>query len=189
MENSSINAKVESKKRYFESLAVPHMDSLYRFALYMSGDKNDAEDLVQDTYLRAYKFFDKFEKGTDCRVWLFRIMRNAFINKYRHDKGYPTMLSMSDIEEDKLELPIVSSPEMGIADNDFSDEVYQAIAEMPEIFRSVVMLADVEELSYKEIAALTGHPIGTVMSRLHRGRSMLRQSLEKYAMQYEYSIA
>jgi RNA polymerase sigma-70 factor (ECF subfamily) len=182
METSSVNVEVESKKKSFESLALPHMDSLYRYALYMSGDKNDAEDLVQDTYLRAYKFFDKFEKGTDCRAWLFRIMRNTFINKFRHDKRSPPVLSMSDIAEDKLELPMAPNTEIGIVEDGFSDEVYHAIAEIPEMFRTVVLLADVEDLSYKEIASAIGHPIGTVMSRLHRGRRMLRQSLGKYAM-------
>ena len=174
METNVISSEIESRKRNFDSHALPHMNSLYRFALYMSGNRSDAEDLVQDTYLRAYRFFDKFEKGTDCKVWLFRTMRNTFVNKCLHDGRRPPTLFITDMEERGVEMLIDPNLEGEVSGDGFGDEVYQAVAKMSDAYRTVVLLADVEEFTYKEIASVIGHSVGTVMSRLHRGRKMLK---------------
>ena len=189
METNILSSENELRQRDFGSHALPHINSLYRFALYMSGNESDSQDLVQDTYLRAYRFFDKFEKGTDCKAWLFTILRNTYINKCRRDRRCPTMLSMTDMEERGMELSDKFHSEDEITGDMFGDEVYEAIAGMPDIYRTVVLLADVEDLSYKDIASVIGHPIGTVMSRLYRGRRILRQRLMSYATQYGYAIA
>ena len=171
----------------FQVVATEHMDSLYRFALNMTGNKSDAQDLVQDTYLRAYRFFDKFEEGTNCKAWLITILRNTFINTIRHRRR-KRMIYLSEMEEFGTELPSEDDVEDKIFGDLIDDDVTAAVSAIPAEYRSIVLLADMEGLSYREIADTVGCPMGTVMSRLFRGRRLLRKKLEGYASQYGYPV-
>lgn len=177
----------EQKQVYadFEAEAIPHMDSLYNFALRMTGDSDDANDLIQDTYLKSFRFFDKFEKGTNCKAWLFRIMKNTYINSYRKQVKEPDKVDYEEIENFyeniKSSYKDTSHLEKEMFDNLLDDEVSEAITSLPEDFRTVVILCDIEGLSYEEIADFIDCPIGTVRSRLHRARKILFTKLYKYA--------
>ena len=181
-----IDTEIEAKTEKFEA-ALEHLNSLYRFALYMAENESDAQDLVQDTYLRAYRFFDKFEEGTNCKAWLLTILRNTFINTLRSGKKYPHMVHLSKMEEYGMELSADADPEDIIFGDMFDDDVTAAMDSLPIGYRAAVLLADMEGLSYKEIADIVGCPIGTVMSRLFRGRKLLRRKLQNYATQYGYA--
>lgn len=178
---------VEQKKLYadFERQAIPHMDALYNYAIKMTGDSDDASDLIQDTYLKAFRFFDKFEQGTNCKAWLFRIMKNTFINNYRKSAKEPDKVDYEDVENfyENIKASNTDSAhlEKDIYDNLLDDELSQAISSLPEDFRTVVILADIEGFSYDEIADFIDIPVGTVRSRLHRARKMLFTTLYDYA--------
>jgi len=177
------------KKRHldFEREALPHMDALYNFALRMTGDPDEANDLLQETYLKAYRFFDKFEQGTNCKAWLFRIMKNSFINIYRRTSKEPAKVDYNDVEEFYHSIRAESTDpndlEQKIFSNILDDDVSTALEALPEEFRTVVILCDIEGFTYEEIADFVECPIGTVRSRLHRGRKMLRTRLYDYATQ------
>lgn len=183
---------VEQKKLYadFEREAVPHMDSLYNYAVKMTGDSDDASDLIQDTYLKAFRFFDKFEQGTNCKAWLFRIMKNTYINNYRKNAKEPDKVDYEDVENfyENIKASNTDSAhlEKDIYDNLLDDELSQAISSLPEDFRTVVILADIEGYTYDEIADFIDIPVGTVRSRLHRARKMLFTKLYDYAGQKGY---
>ena len=177
-----MDAKPELETQKFEATALKHMDSIYRAALYMVGNVSDAQDLVQDTYLRAYKSFGKFREGTNCKAWLFTILKNTFINTVNYNRRQPQMVSLSEMEERGIDLPTYANPEDEIFGDLFDDNIAAAIDEMPGVFRLVVLLADVEGLLYREIADKICCPIGTVMSRLYRGRRLLREKLQSYAI-------
>jgi len=161
------------------------MDLLYNFALRTAGNENDARDLLQETYLKAFRFWDKYEKGTNIRAWLFRIMKNSYINRYRKETREPGMVDYEDIENfyDSIRADSTDTNDLQakLFGNLLSDEVTQALQSLPEDFRTVVILADIESLSYEEIAEFLNCPIGTVRSRLHRGRKMLQTQLFDYA--------
>lgn len=169
--------------------AATHIDVLYGAALRLTKNARDAEDLVQDTYARAFRFEDRYEPGTNLRAWLFRILYNTFINRYRRRSREKELLS--DIEKHSLQDSIVSDdalyalahPEEDYLSRLVSAEVLTALEALPEEYRTVVMFADVYEMSYKEIAEIVGCPVGTVMSRLFRGRQKLKQSLFDYAVE------
>jgi RNA polymerase sigma-70 factor (ECF subfamily) len=161
-------------KNEFEDLTYEHMDALYASALRMTRNAGDAEDLVQETYLKAYRAFDRFERGTNCKAWLFKIMTNTFINTYRR-----AVREREHARTIRDEAPAPSS--LHFVDDLLSDEVMAALERVPVDYRTVVLLADVHELSYKEIAEAIDRPIGTVMSRLFRGRKLLRKALYAYA--------
>jgi RNA polymerase sigma-70 factor, ECF subfamily len=177
----------DSQKLYidFEREAVPHMDALYNFALKMTGDSDDANDLLQETYLKAFRFFDKFEKGTNCKAWLFSIMKNTFINTYRKQSKEPDKVDYEDVENFYENIKASSTDdahlEKEIFDNLLDDELSEAIAGLPEDFRTVILLCDIEGYSYEEIADFVDIPVGTVRSRLHRARKMMYTKLYKYA--------
>ncbi len=174
----------------FEREAVPHMDSLYNFALKMTGDSDDASDLIQETYLKAFRFFDKFEKGTNCKAWLFRIMKNTYINTYRKSIKEPDKVDYEEVENfyENIKASNTDSAhlEKDIYDNLLDDELSGAISSLPEDFRTVVILADIEGFTYEEIADFIDVPVGTVRSRLHRARKMLFTKLYDYAGQKGY---
>jgi RNA polymerase sigma-70 factor (ECF subfamily) len=174
----------------FEKEALPHMDALYNFALRMTGDSDDANDLVQDTYLKAFRFFDKFEKGTNCKAWLFRIMKNTYINTYRKKTKEPDKVDYEEVENFYENVKPSSTDsahlEKEIYDNLLDDEISTAIASLPDDFKTVIILSDIEGFTYDEIADFIDCPVGTVRSRLHRARKMLFAKLYKYANEKGY---
>jgi RNA polymerase sigma-70 factor (ECF subfamily) len=173
----------------FAEQAMPYMDSLYGAALRLTRNPSDAEDLVQETYLRAYRGFGGFEEGTNLRAWLYRILTNTFINNYRAKKRRPDESELDEVEDLYLyrKLGGLEAASVGRSAEDelmdwFTDaEVKEAVEALPEQFRLAVLLADVEGFSYKEIAEILDVPIGTVMSRLHRGRKALQRRLYEFA--------
>jgi RNA polymerase sigma-70 factor, ECF subfamily len=168
--------------------ALPHMRSLYSTAVRLTGNPTDAEDLVQETYLRAYRSYDTFTAGTNLRAWLFRILTNAHINRYRAQKRRPEEAELDDVEDLYLYKRLGDVHGLGRSAEDelmdlFSEgEVLAAIDALPEVYRLAVLLADVEGFAYKEIAQILDIPIGTVMSRLHRGRKALQRALYDFAV-------
>ena len=173
------------KRREFEELALQHMDSLYSVALRMTKNVSEAQDLVQDAYLRAYRFFDRFERGTNFKAWLFKILKNVYINKYRKELRKPQMVDISSVEAlNSLQGP--TTPEDEIFNKLLDDDVTRAMDALPEDFRLAIMLADLDGLSYKDVAKILDCPIGTVMSRLHRGRKLLKNNLYEYAKAHGY---
>jgi RNA polymerase sigma-70 factor, ECF subfamily len=174
-------------KQEFEALALTHLDSLYASALRLTKNERDAEDLVQDTCMRAYRFFEKFERGTNIKAWLFRILTNTFINRYR--RKVKERSATEGPEQEAVQALFFSqdatdqanNPERFLFDRLLSDDVLRAIDSLPIDFRMVVILADLQEFSYKEIADILGCPVGTVMSRLFRGRKQLQKMLRDYA--------
>jgi RNA polymerase sigma-70 factor (ECF subfamily) len=175
----------EKKKKEFEEIAFQHMDSLYGAALRMTRDASDAQDLVQDAYIRAFRFFDKFEKGTNFKAWLFKILKNVYINKYRKELKKPQMVNISDVEASG-DLKEAVTPEDEIFNGLLDDDITRAMNDLPEEFRLAIILSDLQGFSYKEVAEILDRPIGTVMSRLHRGRKLLRSSLRGYAKKHGY---
>lgn len=169
----------------FEREAVPHMSSLQNFAFKLTGDDDDANDLLQETYLRAYRFFDKFEKGTNCKAWLYRIMKNLYINSYKKKTSGPISVDYEEIENFyenvKPSNTDDSHLEKEMFDNLLDDEITAALEGLPEEFRTVIILSDLEGYTYEEIAEFVNCPVGTVRSRLHRARKMLFTKLHTYA--------
>jgi RNA polymerase sigma-70 factor (ECF subfamily) len=173
----------------FAEQAMPFMDSLYGAALRLTRNPSDAEDLVQETYLKAYRGFGGFQEGTNLRAWLYRILTNTFINTYRSKKRRPDETELDEVEDLYLyrKLGGLEAAAAGRSAEDelmdwFTDaEVKEAVEDLPEQFRIAVLLADVEGFSYKEIADILDIPIGTVMSRLHRGRKALQRRLYEFA--------
>lgn len=180
---------IHRTRQEFEALVLAHLDPLYAAALRLTRNERDAEDLVQDTCMRAYRFFDKFERGTNIRAWLFKILTNTFINRYRRRVKEKTVVE--GVERDDVHEHFVSrhatdfaaNPEQYFFDRLLSDDVLKAIDALPIDFRLVVILADLQEFSYKEIAEILECPVGTVMSRLFRGRKLLQKMLLEYAQE------
>ncbi len=185
-------AKDAEKLKEFEAIAFQYMDSLYSTALRYTRNAEEAEDLVQDTYLRAYRFFDKFQKGTNFKAWIFKILTNTFINRYRKKVRTPQQVQLEKVvygleaEEPNDEPMEWNGYDESKYEGLFDDDISAALAQLSDDFRMVVLLADVEGFSYKEIAQIIGRPSGTVMSRLFRGRRMLQRILEKYARREGY---
>jgi len=179
------------KRKQFEVEAMPHMDALYRTALRMTKNQSDAEDLVQETMVKAYRFWDKFEPGSNCRAWLFKIMTNIFINEYRSKSRTPVSVNMDDIDDNFLYGQLAAkspdkNPEEQLFAKIFDDDVKKAIEELPDDFRLVVVLSFLEDFSYQEIADIVDLQLGTVKSRLHRGRKLLQKKLYDYAVKNGY---
>jgi RNA polymerase sigma-70 factor, ECF subfamily len=177
-----------------EEEALKQVDSLYRTALRMTRNPQDAEDLVQETYYRAFRSAHQFQPGTNLRAWLFKILTNSFINQYRKRARHPQSTSLDDVEDFYLYNHLVDSgvqpestdPEATVIDQFAEADVIAALEQLPLEFRQVVLLADVEGFAYKEIADIVGIPVGTVMSRLHRGRRRLQKELWDYAVASGY---
>jgi RNA polymerase sigma-70 factor, ECF subfamily len=178
-------------KSTFADQAMPFMGALYSAALRMTRNPADAEDLVQETYLKAYRAFGSFQEGTNLRAWLYRILTNTYINIYRAKQRRPEERDLDEVEDLYLYRRLGSldqalsgrSAEDELMAMFTDDEVKQAMEDLPEQFRMAVYLADVEGFAYKEIAEILDIPIGTVMSRLHRGRKAMQKKLYEYAME------
>ena len=178
------------RRNEFEKVALPHMDALYGAAFRLARNPRDAEDLVQDVMLRAYRFWDSFEKDSNCKAWLFRILTNTFINHYQKKKRSREVLDAAVAEQSVTDGVLVHersysqrNPEALLLDQSLSDDVARALDSLSPEFRVAVVLCDVQGFSYKEIAEILDCPVGTVMSRLHRGRRLLRQALHEFAVQ------
>jgi RNA polymerase sigma-70 factor (ECF subfamily) len=169
-------------RKEFEALAMPHLDALYRTALRMTGQAASAEDLVQEAFLRAFRNFRRFDRGTNFRSWIFTILTNAFINDYRRKAHGPAVTDFAELEPAAIDAPErLSAADVEALGERLGDEARRALEKMPPEFRLVFLLSTFEEMSYKEIAAVAGIPIGTVMSRLFRARAILRGELAPHA--------
>jgi len=186
-EASPVDLTADERRRFQED-ALPLLDSLYGAALRMTRNPQDAEDLVQETMLRAYRAFDRFEAGTNLKAWLFRILTNAYINTYRKRQREPQKVSADEVEEFDLyrelknhDTQFEATPESIVLDSLVDSDIIDAIDDLPEQFRLAVVLSDIEGFSYAEMAEIMDVPMGTVMSRLHRGRKALQKRLWELA--------
>ena len=187
---TSSEEKIRITHEEFQREAIPHMAILTNYALRMGGNHDDAQDLLQETYLKAYRFWDKYQKGTNIRAWLFRIMKNTYINRYRKETKAPDIVDYDKIQNyyHFIRADAIDSNDLPekVFGGMFDDNVAQALELLPEEFKTVVILCDIEGLTYEEIAIFVDRPIGTVRSRLHRGRKLLRQALLTYARKNGY---
>jgi RNA polymerase sigma-70 factor (ECF subfamily) len=173
-----------ARRAAFDAEALPHLDHLYGAAFYLCADRDRAADLVQETILRAFRFFDRFAPGTNCRAWLLTILHNTFRNQYRasrRERGQVDIDEPGPAREASEAARIESNPETIVLSEMMDQEIVDALHELPEEFRSTVVLVDLQELSYEEAARSLGCPVGTVRSRLSRGRRMLERKLADYA--------
>ncbi len=181
----------KKKQQDFNEEIIPHLDVLYNFALRLTAEPTDAEDLVQDTIVKAYRFFSSYEKGTNAKAWLFRILKNSFINNYRKTSKLPQQVDYDEIssyyETIRAEHTETSDLERLMFRELMDDEMSTALSQLPEDFRTVVLLCDVEGYTYEEIANMLDVPIGTIRSRLHRGRNLLKTELIDYAKKRGYT--
>jgi RNA polymerase sigma-70 factor (ECF subfamily) len=176
----------------FKRAELPFRDQLYKTALRLTRSAEDAEDLLQETYLKAYRHYASFEPGTNLKAWLFKILKNTFINEYRRRKQLPAQVDFADLEE-TFESAVISTdagahrtPEDELMDSSLDAEVRTSLAALPHNYKVVVLLADIEGYAYKEIADILAIPVGTVMSRLYRGRRLLEKALLSFGVRYNY---
>ena len=178
---------VDEKRASFENEALVHLDVLYRVALRLTANPSDADDLVQETMLKAYRAWDQYEKGTNAKAWLLTILRHAFINEYRRRVRHPETVDLDAIEPFAVFSEVQDEdPQGAFFDRIVDDEVLRAIDQLPEAFRETLVLSDVEGMSYQEIAQILEVPIGTVKSRLFRARQLLQGKLYDYAVEMGY---
>jgi len=177
-----------AKRRSFETTALPHLSGMYGAAFRLTRNPSDAEDLLQDTMLRAYRFWDSYKQGSNCRAWLYKILTNTFLNGYQRKKRGREVLQSAAAEQSVLDGVLVqersqeqATPEEQLLSATLSEPVERALSLMPADFRVAVVLCDIEEFSYKEIADIMECPVGTVMSRLYRGRRILKKELKSFA--------
>ncbi len=180
----------EQKIEIFEKEFLPHIEALKTFAFYLTYDEDEANDLVQDTYLKAFRFIDKYDKGTNAKAWLFKILKNAYINDYRKKSKQPDKVDFNEVinyhESDDLAQSKYFDLQEEIVENMMGDEITKALNSLPSEFKTVILLADIENFSYKEMAKILDIPVGTVRSRLFRARNMLKELLKKYALSLGY---
>ncbi len=185
-------AEKAERHRQFEQTMFPYSDMLYSYAYYLTSDADDAGDLLQETFLKAFRFLDKFEEGTNAKAWLYRIMRNTYINDYRRRKRQPDIVTYDEqISAYQLvpqDYKTTNDLREKIEKETLNDEISNAISSLPEKFKSVIVLRDIEDLPYEEIAEALEIPIGTVRSRLHRARALLFAKLKEYAKGKGYVV-
>ncbi len=181
------------KRNEFERTALVHLDAMYGAAYRLTRNARDAEDLVQDALLRAYRFWDSFQQDSNCKAWLLRIVTNTFINEYQRKKRSREVLDAATSEQEATDGVLVHadardkvSPEKALLHASVSDDVQRALEQLPDDFRTAVILCDMQGLSYKEIADIMECPVGTVMSRLFRGRKLLANALREFAVNEGY---
>jgi len=173
---------------------MPHIDSMYNCAFRLTNDEDDANDLVQDTYLKAFRFINSFERGTNAKAWLFRILKNSFINDYRKKSKEPSKVDYQDVETtynstEDAEMDATTDLRTETVQDMIGDEVANALNSLPVDFRTVIILCDIEGFTYEEMAKILDIPIGTVRSRLHRARNLLKEKLKGYATSMGYKTA
>ena len=182
----SIPGKVEvEKQNEFQNVVMPHKNDLYNYALAIARNSDDAQDLVQETYFKAYKNYHQFEGGTNSKAWMFMILKNTFINNYRKLKREPSKVDYDEIEDIyeniKSEQSKDNNLDLDFYNNLFDDDLSSALAKLPEKMKEIFLLCDLEGYSYEEISEIVDIPIGTVRSRLHRARKLLQDELFGYA--------
>lgn len=182
---------IKEKHKIFNEEFVPHLDAMYNFAYKLTLADDDAKDLVQDTYLKAFRFINSFQQGTNGKAWLFRILKNSFINNFRKESKKPAKVDYQDVEgyynSEQANADITIDLRSEAVRNMIGDEVSNAINSLPIDFRTVIILADLENFTYEEMAVILDIPIGTVRSRLHRARTILREKLAEYAKKMGYN--
>ncbi len=184
------NATQAEKTKFFEKLFMPLLDASYNFAFRLTLDEDDAHDLVQDTYLKAFRFVDSFQEGTNAKAWLFRILKNSFINDYRKKNKQPSKVDYQEVEqaynseEDAPQTSNTTDLRVEVLQDMIGDEVATALNSLAIDFRTVIILCDIEGFTYEEMSKILDIPIGTVRSRLHRARQILKEKLKSYAKKY-----
>jgi len=188
---AELTKKEIKKQQNFNEEILPHLDALYNFGLRLTTDPNDAEDLVQDTIVKAFRFFSSYEKGTNAKAWLFRILKNSYINNYRKKSKKPQEVDYDEVASFYESIRAERTNSSDLEDKMFreliDDDLSNALDSIPEDFRTVVLLCDVEDFTYEEIANMLDVPIGTIRSRLHRGRNLLKAQLMEYASNRGYA--
>jgi RNA polymerase sigma factor (sigma-70 family) len=181
------------KQSIFNNEFMPHINSMYSFAYRLTLDSDDAKDLLQDTYLKAYRFIESFQKGTNAKAWLFRILKNSFINDYRKKSKEPSKVDYQDVESyynsEDVDRQITPDLRVEALKDMIGDEISNALNSLDVDFRTVIILCDLEGFKYEEMAKILDIPIGTVRSRLHRARNLLKEKLSTYAKQMGYNNA
>jgi RNA polymerase sigma factor (sigma-70 family) len=181
------------KQRIFNNEFMPHINSMYNFAYRLTLDQDDSKDLLQDTYLKAYRFIDSFQQGTNAKAWLFRILKNSFINDYRKKSKEPSKVDYQDVESyynsEDVDRQITPDLRVEALRDMIGDEISNALNSLDVDFRTVIILCDLEGFKYDEMAKILDIPIGTVRSRLHRARNLLKDKLSTYAKQMGYKNA
>jgi len=184
------NYSLTEKDHLFNSEFLPHITSMYNFAYRLSFDEDDAKDLVQETFLKAYRFINSFQQGTNAKAWLFRILKNSFINEFRKKSKEPSKVDYQEVEtfynSDEVDEPITTDLRVDSLQHMIGDEVTTALNSIAVDFRTVIILCDLEDFTYEEMAKILDIPIGTVRSRLHRARNLLKERLNKYARSMGY---
>jgi len=192
MEETPRKLTKDEKDKLFDEEFVPKLDALYNFAYHLTYNQEDAEDLVQEALVKAYRFIDSYKKGTNAKAWLFKILKNAFINEYRKKSKLPYNVGLDDVvnyhnSEDTQYVGYLDLRE-DIFQGMLGDQITTALETLPVDFRTVVILCDIQGFTYEEMASIIGIPIGTVRSRLHRARNMLKDKLMDYAESLGYKI-
>lgn len=181
------------KQAVFHGEFMPHINSMYNFAYRLTLDSDDAKDLLQDTYLKAYRFIDSFQQGTNAKAWLFRILKNSFINDYRKKSKEPSKVDYQEVESfynsEEVDRQITPDLRVEALQDMIGDEISEALNSLDVDFKTVIILADLEEFKYDEMAKILDIPIGTVRSRLHRARNLLKERLSEYAKKMGYKNA
>ncbi len=190
MEESNITISKAEKDARFEKEFMPLVNSLYNFAYRLTLDEDDANDLVQETYLKAYRFFNSYEQGTNAKAWLFRILKNSFINDFRKKSKEPSKVDYQEVEtyynSDDVDENITTDLRVEALQDMIGDEVANALNTLAVDFRTIIILCDLEGFTYEEMAKILDIPIGTVRSRLHRARNLLKDKLRNYASTMGY---
>ena len=183
----------KEKRDIFDNEFMPHINSMYNFGYRLTLDRDDAKDLVQDTYLKAYRFIESFQKGTNAKAWLFRILKNSFINDYRKKSKEPSKVDYQEVEtyynSEEVDRQITPDLRVESLKDMIGDEISNALNSLDVDFRTVIILCDLEGFKYEEMAKILDIPIGTVRSRLHRARNLLKEKLKSYAKSMGYNNA